>query len=71
MEVSSPAPTGTLNSTQVIAFQSYYLVLGILAAIAVAYLAYRLGWLLLSLRQVYICERFCDEHCSSCRVAEP
>ena len=63
MELNIPPQEGTLNNTQVIAFQSYFLVLGVLAAIAVAYLAYKLGWLLLNLRSTFICEQYCADHC--------
>ena len=63
MEASPTAPFGTLNDTQVVAFQSYFLVLLVLACIAIAYLIYRFTMFIVALRSTYICEEFCEQNC--------
>ena len=52
-----------LTVSQTVAFKSYFLLLFVLTAIAVAYLCYKLGMFVMSLRSNIICEEFCEQNC--------
>ena len=52
-----------LSESQTVAFKSYFLLLFVLTAIAVAYLCYKLGIFVMSLRNNLICEEFCKQNC--------
>ena len=52
-----------MNDTEVVAFKSYFLVLFVLAAILVTYLAYKLGMFIIALKDTYICEEYCQRIC--------
>ena len=53
-----------MNDTEVVAFKSYFLVLFVLAAILMAYLAYKLGMFIVALKDTYICEEYCQRNCA-------
>ena len=49
-----------MNSDEIVAFKSYFLVLFVVSCIAVAYLAYKLGWFLVNIRHTFVCEEYCQ-----------
>ena len=59
MEVDTPTPFRVMNSNEIVAFQSYFLVLFVVSCVAIAYLAYKLGWFLVNIKHTFVCEEFC------------